>query len=55
MTLLHTTTGYGEHKYYVDGRRCTQGRFRDLKVRSLLDTFFTTRKNGQWYFYCEAR
>lgn len=55
-TLLHVTTGYGDHKLYLNGRRITKARYEDLWDRAEhRDSLTTTRKKGAWYFYTEIR
>ena len=56
VRLLHTTDGYGTHKYYADGRRVTKARYNEIWERAgRVDTLSTQRRNGQWYFYAHAR
>lgn len=58
MRLLHTTAGYGSHRYYADGRRITQAKYHDLfdasNRKGKISCSQTVRKNGQWYFYVQA-
>lgn len=58
MTLLHVTSGYNDHKFYIDGRRCRRDRydavFRDSNRRGKISCSVTKRKNGAWYHYVQA-
>lgn len=58
MRLLHVTDGYGDHKYYIDGRRCTRQVWHDIYDRAnregRINSLSTVRKNAAWYFYTHA-
>lgn len=54
--LLHVTDGYGDHKYYADGRRITKDRYHDLwNAAARIDSVRTVRRNSAWYHYSSAR
>lgn len=59
MRLLHTTAGYGSHKYYVDGRRTTKANYDYLYDQANLAGKLgpdqrAERRNGHWYKYHEV-